>query len=258
MNRINKLFAEKEQDILSVYFTAGYPAIDSTREVLLELVKNGVDIIEIGMPFSDPIADGPVIQKSSLQALNNGMTLKKLFEQLKDIRNEIDIPLIAMGYLNPVLQFGLEKFCQHCKDVGIDGLILPDLPVDLYLEEYKDIFQQYGLHNIFLVTPLTSEERVRLIDQETSGFIYLVSSASTTGARKDIQENQIRYFERINAMKLSNPTLIGFGISNHETFSRACKYAHGAIIGSAFIHALDEGEKSLKEKIQRFVKSIKT
>jgi len=256
MNRINKLFQNKAGNILSVYFTAGYPRLENTAEIITELEKNGVDLIEVGMPFSDPIADGPVIQQSSQRALENGMSIKILFEQLKDIRKNVQIPLVAMGYLNPVMQYGLEAFCKKCKEIGIDGLILPDLPLDLYLEEFKPLFEKYGLHNIFLVTPQTSEERIRLIDKETSGFIYLVSSSSTTGARKDIQDKQITYFERIRAMGLKNPLIIGFGISNYETFNTACRYAHGAIVGSAFVKALEEEDKPVAQRVKNMTASL--
>ncbi|MCW0481687.1 tryptophan synthase subunit alpha [Gaoshiqia sediminis] len=254
-NRINQLFQDKKENILSVYFTAGYPKLDDTVTIIENLVENGVDLIEIGMPFSDPVADGPVIQHSSLVALHNGMTIKKLFEQLKDIRDKVNIPLILMGYLNPVVQFGVENFCQKCAEVGIDGLILPDLPLNEYQEEYQPLFEKYNLHNILLITPQTSEMRLRQIDEASSGFIYMVSSSSTTGVKNNVSDFHQDYFERIRQMELKNPRLIGFGISNRETFENACKYAQGAIIGSAFVKALD-GELTLEEKISNFVKSI--
>lgn len=257
MNRINKLFQEKKNGILSVYFTAGYPDLDDTVPVIQELVKNGVDLIEIGMPFSDPVADGPVIQHSSLIALQNGMCIRKLFEQLENIRQTVDIPLILMGYINPVLQYGVEAFCQKCSEIGIDGLIIPDLPLDVYQEEYKTIFEAGKLHNIFLITPQTSEKRMRMIDDLSSGFIYMVSSNATTGAKSEVSEFQKQYFERVNALNLKNPRMIGFGISNVETFANACQYAHGAIIGSAFVKAL-EGSEPLGKKIAGFVQSIVT
>ena len=257
MNRINKLFKEKKERILSVYFTAGYPELNDTQTIIHELVKNGVDLIEIGMPFSDPVADGPVIQHSSLIALRNGMSIRKLFEQLEDIRMTIVIPLILMGYINPVLQFGVAAFCQKCKEIGIDGLIIPDLPLDIYQEEFQSIFEANQLHNIFLITPQTSDERLMLIDKVSSGFIYMVSSNSTTGAKTSVSDFQKQYFERINSVSLKNPRLIGFGISNAETFNNACQYASGAIIGSAFVKAL-EGPESPENKISRFIHSIET
>lgn len=254
-NRINKLFQEKNEQILSVYFTAGYPELNSTNTIIQELVKNGVDLIEIGMPFSDPVADGPVIQHSSLIALQNGMSIRKLFEQLTDIRQSVHIPLILMGYINPVLQYGVEAFCKKCNEIGIDGLIIPDLPLDVYQEEFKTILKANNLHNIFLITPQTSDERLRLIDELSSGFIYMVSSNSTTGAKTNVSDFQKKYFERIMTSGLKNPRLIGFGISNAETFKNACQFASGAIIGSAFVNAL-EGTGPLDQKISSFINSI--
>lgn len=254
-NRINKLFQEKKERVLSVYFTAGYPNLEDTVPVIHELVKNGVDLIEIGMPFSDPVADGPVIQHSSLIALQNGMSIRKLFEQLKDIRQSVDIPLILMGYINPVLQYGVEAFCRKCSEIGVDGLIIPDLPLNIYEEEYKAIFEANNLHSIFLITPQTSEERIRIIDEASSGFIYMVSSNATTGAKTSISDFQKSYFERVNSLTLNNPRLIGFGISNAETFENACQYSSGAIIGSAFVKAL-EGHKSLEQNISDFINTI--
>ena len=254
-NRINKLFQDKKERILSVYFTAGYPNLEDTVPMIQELVKNGVDLIEIGMPFSDPVADGPVIQHSSLIALQNGMSIRKLFDQLKDIRQSVDIPLILMGYINPVLQYGVEAFCKKCNEVGIDGLIIPDLPLSVYQEEYKASFEANNLHPIFLITPQTSDERIRLIDEASSGFIYMVSSNATTGAQASVSDFQKRYFERINSLTLKSQRLIGFGISNAETFENACRYANGAIIGSAFVKAL-EGSDSLEHKVSGFINSI--
>ena len=254
-NRINQLFQNKKENILSVYFTAGYPELNDTVTIIQNLVKNGVDLIEIGMPFSDPVADGPVIQNSSTKALKNGMSIKLLFEQLTNIRESVDIPLILMGYLNPVMQFGIDKFCQKCQEVGIDGLILPDLPLGVYEEEFKALFQQYGLHNILLITPQTSDRRIQQIDEASEGFIYMVSSSSTTGAKDKVSDFHADYFDRVNKLNLKNPRLIGFGISNHETFQNACKYASGAIIGSAFVKALDQ-EVTLEERISGFVKSV--
>ncbi len=254
-NRINKLFQEKKERVLSVYFTAGYPKLGDTVPVIQELVKNGVDLIEIGMPFSDPVADGPVIQHSSLVSLQNGMSIRKLFDQLKDIRQTVDIPLILMGYINPVLQYGVEAFCKKCNETGIDGLIIPDLPLDVYNEEFKSVFEAYNLHNIFLITPQTNDARLRVIDEVSSGFIYMVSSNSTTGAKSSVSDFQKSYFERINTAGLKNPRLIGFGISNAETFGNACQYASGAIIGSAFVKAL-EGPETIEQKVSDFINSI--
>lgn len=256
-NRINILFQTKKERILSVYFTAGYPTLDDTVPTIQELVKNGVDLIEIGMPFSDPVADGPVIQHSSLVALQNGMSIRKLFEQLENIRQTVEVPLILMGYINPVLQYGVEAFCLKCSEVGIDGLIIPDLPMDVYQEEFKAVFEANGLHNIFLITPQTSEERLRLIDNVSSGFIYMVSSNSTTGAKTTVSDFQKQYFERVKSMQLKNPCVIGFGISSAETFDNACQYASGAIIGSAFVKAL-EGSGTISNKVKQFINSIIT
>jgi tryptophan synthase alpha chain len=256
-NRINKLFQEKKERILSIYFTAGYPNLDDTVPMIQELVKNGVDLIEIGMPFSDPVADGPVIQHSSLIALQNGMSIRKLFDQMKDIRQSVDIPLILMGYINPVLQYGVEAFCKKCNEIGIDGLIIPDLPMNVYEDEFKSVFEANNLHNIFLITPQTSDDRLKVIDEASSGFIYMVSSNATTGAKTSVSEFQKQYFERVNSMSFKNPRLIGFGISNAETFENACQYASGAIIGSAFVRVL-EGNEPLELKVSQFIKSIAT
>jgi len=256
-NRINKLFQEKKEGILSVYFTAGYPELNDTQTIIQELVKNGVDLIEIGMPFSDPVADGPVIQHSSITALQNGMSIRKLFGQLDNIRQSVDVPLIMMGYLNPVLQYGVEAFCQKCNEIGIDGLIIPDLPLDVYEVEFKPVFEANNLHNIFLITPQTSDDRLRKIDEVSTGFIYMVSSNSTTGAKTSVSDFQKQYFERINSIGLKNPRLIGFGISNAETFANSCQYAHGAIIGSAFVKAL-EGPDPLAQKVSGFINTIVT
>jgi len=256
-NRINKLFQEKKGQVLSVYFTAGYPNPEDTVPVIQELVKNGVDLIEIGMPFSDPVADGPVIQHSSLISLQHGMSIRKLFDQLKDIRKSVDIPLILMGYINPVLQYGVEAFCRKCNEIGIDGLIIPDLPMDVYETEFKSVFEANNLHNIFLITPQTSDERLHKIDEVSTGFIYMVSSNSTTGAKTSVSDFQKLYFERINSLSLKNRRLIGFGISNAETFANACQYASGAIIGSAFVKAL-EGPNTIEQKVSAFINTIVT
>ena len=255
MNRINQLFKTKTEHILSVYFTAGFPKLNDTVEIIQELENNGVDLIEIGIPFSDPTADGPTIQHSSEVALKNGMSLKLLFEQLKEIRKTVKIPLILMGYINPVLQFGVKEFCEKCNEIGIDGAILPDLPLDEFEQHYKNWFVKNNLHNILLITPQTSEKRIRQIDEGSEGFIYMVSSASTTGAGKKVEDFHQDYFERIQQMDLKNPRIIGFGISDHDTFTNACKYASGAIIGSAFVKSFDE-KLTIKESISSFVNQI--
>jgi tryptophan synthase alpha chain len=252
MNRIHQKLNE-DKKLLSIYFTAGYPNLDDTVSIIQNLEKSGVDMIEIGLPFSDPLADGPTIQASSTQALKNGMTTEVLFKQLKDIRKTVSIPLIIMGYFNPMLQYGVEAFCKKCQEIGIDGLILPDLPVDVYNDEYKSTFEKYGLINVFLITPQTSEERIRFIDSVSNEFIYMVSSASTTGAQSGYGEEQTNYFKRISKMNLKNPQIVGFGISNNETFTQATTHTKGAIIGSAFIKHLT---KNGIDKIDSFVKSI--
>ncbi|RDV14798.1 tryptophan synthase subunit alpha [Pontibacter diazotrophicus] len=255
-NRIKSLFEQKPQGLLSVYFTAGYPNLEDTVPIILELEKNGVDLIEVGMPFSDPLADGPTIQQSSDIALRNGMTIPKLFEQLKDIRQQTQIPLVLMGYLNPVMQYGVERFCQKAQEVGIDGIILPDLPLSDYVREYKQMFEQHNLSKIFLVTPQTPEKRIREIDSHTNGFVYMVSSASTTGSTNGKAVANTDYFQRVRQMELRNPSLIGFGIHDNDTFSQACQHAKGAIIGSAFIKALAQ-EGSLQENIESFIQRIR-
>lgn len=256
MNRIDRLFEEKREQILSVYITAGYPDLEDTPTLLEILQNNGVDMVEIGIPFSDPLADGPVIQLSSHHALQNGMNLELLFAQLTGIRARINIPLILMGYLNPVLQMGVENFLSKCVDVGIDGVILPDLPPDEYEVHYRDLFQQHGIYHALLITPHTSDERIRKIAQLSQGFLYLVADASTTGAKSAIGQHQVDYFQRINNMHLPLPGMIGFGISNQQTFETACSHAAGAIIGSAFIQALGE-EGALEEKVVTFIGSIR-
>lgn len=256
MNRINKLFKNKNKDILSVYYTAGFPKLTDTFSIANDLEASGVDMIEIGIPFSDPVADGPTIQESNTIALDNGMTLKLLFEQLVDLRKSNQIPVILMGYVNPILQYGLEDFCKACQKVGVDGLIVPDLPMAEYLRTYKSLFEKYGLRNVFLISPQTTDERIQQIDNNTDAFIYMVSSAGTTGAKDEFNDMQVNYFQRIESMKLKNPKLIGFGISNSKTFDQATKNGQGAIIGSAFIKAIAESE-DLKKDIEHFVKSIK-
>lgn len=237
MNRINQLFETKTSRMLSVYFTAGFPHLEDTTQILKALQEKGVDLVEIGIPFSDPMADGLVIQESGHQALKNGMNLRLLFQQLTDIRQTIHLPLVMMGYLNPVMQFGFREFCAECHRVGVDGMIIPDLPMDDYLQEYKAIADEYGLKFIFLITPETSDERIRLIDESTDGFIYMVSSAAVTGAQHSFDAREA-YFQRIRDMKLRNPRLIGFGVSNKATLEMVNRYASGAIVGSAFIKNL--------------------
>lgn len=261
MNRIVNLFNTKPtsqpgEGLLNVYFTAGFPELNDTRKVLTALQEGGADLVEIGMPYSDPVADGETIQKSNERALDNGMTVKLLFDQLQDMRQTLTIPVLLMGYINPVMQFGIENFCKRCAEVGVDGLILPDMPMDVYLNEYKSIFDAYGILNIFLVTPQTSESRIRQIDQASEGFIYTVSSASVTGSKSGVSTDMESYFNRINAMNLKNPRLIGFGIKDNATYVKACTYAQGAIIGSAFIRVLEE-TKDLENDIRHFVQEIK-
>lgn len=255
MNRIEKLFQEKKSNVLTIYCTAGFPEKEATIKILEALENSGVDLIEIGMPFSDPLADGETIQKSSEIALRNGMTIQVLFEQLQNIRQKISVPLVLMGYLNPVLQFGIENFCKKCAEVGIDGLILPDLPLQEYEEQYKSLFEKYNLYPIFLITPQTSEARIKKIDSLSKGFIYMVSQASTTGTKSGISDEQEAYFQRIKAMQLQNPLQIGFGISDADSFRKACKYTQGAIIGSAFIKYIQE-RKDIGEAVSEFVSNI--
>ncbi len=240
MNRINQLFLNPSSKILSIYFCAGAPRLDNTAQVIRSLAAHGISMIEIGVPFSDPLADGPVIQNAATKALRNGMSVKLLFSQLQDIRRDVDIPLILMGYLNPLLAYGFEAFCRKCVEVGVDGMIIPDLPFKDYIEIYKPIADSYGLRIIMLITPETSEDRIRFIDDNTDGFIYMVSSAATTGAQKSFDEAKQAYFHRIDAMHLRNPRLIGFGISNRQTLTSAQENAAGAIIGSKFVTLLDE------------------
>lgn len=256
MNRIDQLLQQKKENILSVYFTAGYPELNDTITVIKALEKEGVDLIEIGVPFSDPMADGPVIQASGAKALQNGMSVKTLFTQLSGIRPTVSIPLVLMGYLNPIMQFGFDHYCEEAARCGIDGLIIPDLPFAEYLESYKPIADRHGLYVIMLITPETSEERIRLIDEHTSGFIYMVSSASVTGAKSAFSDVSIDYFRRVNAMQLKNPRLIGFGISNRETFDAACREASGAIIGSRFISLLGS-EDSIDEAAKKLTDAIR-
>jgi tryptophan synthase alpha chain len=256
MNRITEVFQSAQGPILNVYTTAGYPNFGDTMEVLESLQAGGVDIIEIGMPYSDPVADGETIQQSNQAALDQGMTVAKLFEQLAHMRSTIHVPVLLMGYINPVLQFGVERFCQKCQEVGVDGLILPDLPMAEYERMYKSIFERYGLFNIFLITPQTSDERIRQIDSVSEGFIYMVSSASTTGAKTGISSDQEVYFKRIDGMALKNPRLVGFGISDRASFLKASTGASGAIIGSAFVKLVGQA-KDIRSEVVAFVKGIK-
>ena len=241
MNKINKLFSEnKDQKLLSLYFCAGSPTLDGTADVIRTMQRRGISMVEVGIPFSDPMADGPVIQDAATTALKNGMTLRKLFAQLKDIKTEVQIPLVLMGYLNPIMQYGIEQFCQSCVDSGVSGAIIPDLPFKDYQEIVKPVADKYDLRIIMLITPETSEERIRFIDEHTDGFIYMVSSAAITGAQKSFDDAKQEYFRRINQMNLRNPRMIGFGISNKQTLKAAQDNAAGAIIGSKFVTLLSE------------------
>lgn len=250
-NRIKEMM-QADKKILSIYFTAGFPELEDTRTILRELQQHGADLVEIGLPFSDPLADGPTIQESSTRALKNGMSTSKLFEQLRGVRDEITIPLIIMGYFNPILQYGVEDFCRQCKETGIDGLILPDLPLEEYQKHYRTLFEKYGLSMIFLITPQTSESRIRQLDKASGGFLYMVSTASTTGSGKGFGPGELDYFKRVASMGLKNPTITGFGIKDAETFDQATEYASGAIIGSAFIRQLEhKGPSGTAEFIKR-------
>jgi len=255
-NRINKLLAAKPKNILSVYYTAGFPKLNDTVSIAKSLEDAGADIIEIGIPFSDPVADGPVIQASNKVALDNGMNLKLLIEQVSEIRKQVKLPIILMGYINPVLQYGIEKFCKDASSAGVDGVILPDLPLFEYETEYKTLFEQHGLKNIFLISPTTSEDRIQKIDDASNSFIYAVSASSTTGAKNGFSLEQEDYFKRLQTLKLKNPFLIGFGISNNETFKKASDYSAGAIVGSAFIRLLSQ-VKDVNKEVKDFVLAIK-
>jgi len=255
MNRLNKLFESKKDNLLSIYFTAGYPELNTTLGIAEALEKAGVDFLEIGFPYSDPVADGPTIQHSSEKALENGMNLNQLFEELKDLRKRVSIPILLMGYVNPMVQYGIERFCKKAAEVGVDGVIVPDLPMYEYETLYSKYFTDNGLSNIFLVTPQTSEERVRKIDNLTNSFIYLLSSSSITGKNLRVSNAIEDYYKRIRAMQLKNPAVIGFGISNNETFTKACEYARGAIVGSAFVKFL--ATENYLEKIPEFVNAIR-
>lgn len=253
MNRIQKKLKE-EKKILSVYFTAGFPRLNDTQKIISKLEKHNVDLIEVGIPFSDPLADGETIQKSSKKAIENGMTIHKLFSQLKDLRKTVKIPIILMGYLNPILQYGIEKFCIKSKEIGIDGLIIPDLPIEIFIEEYKDLFNKNDLFNIFLITPQTSKERIKLIDKNSKGFIYMVSSSSITGSKRHLEDVSFEYFDKISKMNLNNPSIVGFGISNRKTYKKVIENCKGAIIGSAFINFI---EQNGLEEIDKFIKKFK-
>lgn len=259
MNRINKVLStagnrEGQRKLLSIYFTAGFPNLEDTVPVIEKLQESGVDMLEIGLPFSDPLADGPTIQESSTRALENGMTTDVLFKQLENIRETVDIPLLIMGYFNPMMQYGIEAFCKKCQEIGIDGLIIPDLPVDVYNDQFRQIFEKHDLINVFLITPQTSDERIRFIDEISNGFIYMVSSASTTGAKNSFGSEQNDYFKRISNMNLRSPQIVGFGISNRDTFNQATQKTSGAIIGSAFVKFIDENRV---DRLPQFIKGIR-
>jgi tryptophan synthase alpha chain len=255
-NRIDKLFAEKGEKILSIYMTAGFPSLEDTSRILETLEQSGADMVEIGIPFSDPLADGPVIQNSSQVALSNGMSLELLFSQLETIRQRVQMPLLLMGYLNPILRFGMEAFLERCTRVGIDGVIIPDLPPDEYEATYLKKFQKNGVHHVLLITPHTDQERIDKIARLSGGFLYMVADSSTTGARTAVKDHQLEYFRRIQSMQLNIPRLVGFGISDQKAFLAACSFANGAIIGSAFIRMLEE-EGFSEEKIAEFIQKIR-
>ena len=255
MNRLQKLFSNKNNNLLSIYFTAGYPELNTTVDIAEALEKAGADFLEIGFPYSDPVADGPVIQHSSEKALENGMTLNVLFEQLKELRKRVTIPVMLMGYFNPIVQYGIERFCKTAAELGVDGIIVPDLPIYEYENMYAKYFIAHNLSNIFMVTPQTSEERIRKIDKLSNSFIYLLSSSTITGVSLNVSANIEGYYKRIKAMELTNPTIIGFGITNNDNFSKACAYASGAIVGTAFVRFLDQ--ENYLEKIPGFIRSIR-
>ncbi len=257
MNRLKQKFSNKKENLLTVYFTAGYPDLSDTGIIIKELEAAGADIVEVGMPFSDPVADGPTIQASNQKALKNGMSIQLLLKQLEAIRDEVKIPILLMGYINPVWKFGVEHFMAACEESGVSGLILPDIPLDEFRKDYQLLYEKHHLSSVFLITPQTSDERIREYDDACTGFIYMVSSASTTGANKAIdEEKQLAYFNRVKNLGLKNPTQIGFNIKDKASFDRACRYANGGIIGSAFIKKISE-EGDLKAKVRDFVKSIR-
>ena len=256
MNKINQLFSSRgDQKLLSLYFCAGAPTLDGTAEVIKTMQRRGIHMIEVGIPFSDPMADGPVIQDAATKSLRNGMSLRTLFSQLQAIKDEVSIPLILMGYLNPIMQYGIEQFCQSCVEAGVSGMIIPDLPFQDYLDDIKPVADRYDLRVIMLITPETTEERIRFIDEHTDGFIYMVSSAATTGTQQSFDEQKQAYFRRINAMNLRNPRMIGFGISNRQTLQSACNNAAGAIIGSKFVTLLDE-EQDADRALNRLFEAL--
>lgn len=254
-NRLTQLFEKKSKDLLNIYFTAGFPMKEDTLLIIKALDEAGVDMIEIGMPYSDPLADGPTIQMSNIVALDGGMSMKALFQQLESLRKVSSIPVLLMGYLNPVMQYGVENFCKKASECGVDGVIIPDLPLDEYIEKYKELFERNNLSNVFLVTPHTSESRIKMIDENTQGFVYIVSTDSTTGSAKGI-EGAAPYFKQVEACNLKNPRMIGFNVKDNASYSFACKHANGAIIGSAFINAIKDS-KNLKEDISKFVKMVR-
>lgn len=255
-NRINELFTRKSKDILSIYFTAGYPQLEDTMTVISELENHGIDMIELGVPFSAPVADGPVIQESSKQALANGMSLSLLFDQLVDLRKTVKLPIVLMSYFNPIARFGFEKLCQKCKEVGIDGLIVPDLPFSLYTSKYKKVMDSFDLRMTMLITPETADERMIQIDEQTNSFLYMVSSNAITGAQESFEAKKVAYFQRVNALPLKNPKLIGFGISNKETLQTAFDNSSGAIIGSKFVSLL-RSSKSIKDAVENLLQDLK-
>jgi tryptophan synthase alpha chain len=255
-NRLAETFAQHTRSILSIYFTAGYPSLHDTVSIIRILQAQGVDMIEIGIPFSDPVADGPVIQQSSECALRNGMTLSLLFEQLQDIRTTVDIPLILMGYCNTMLQYGVEAFLQKCVAIGIDGVILPDLPLEVFQDEYAELFTRYGIAMIFLIAPQTSPERIRSIDAVSTGFLYAVSSSAITGSALSANAERTAYLQRLKDMQLRNPLMVGFGIHDKESFDDVCQYAHGGIIGTAFINALQSSD-TIEQDVTEFVHTIR-
>jgi len=257
MNKINSLFANRgDKKLLSLYFCAGAPTLNATCDVILTMQRRGIDMIEVGVPFSDPMADGPVIQDAATKALRNGMNLKTLFAQLQSIKEQVQIPLILMGYLNPIMQYGIDHFCQSCVESGVSGMIIPDLPFKDYQDVVKPVADRYDLRVIMLITPETSEERIRFIDDNTDGFIYMVSSAAITGAQKSFDEAKQDYFRRINAMNLRNPRMIGFGISNKQTLQSAQQNAAGAIIGSKFVTLLDEEKGNADKALDRLFEAL--
>ena len=255
MNRINRLLSEKD-NILSIYFTAGYPGLDDTRVIIESLEQEGADLIEIGVPFSDPVADGPTIQNSNTKALENGMSVELLFSQLEDIRPKVSLPLIMMSSLNPIIQFGFERFCQRCKEVDVDGLIIPDLPVEEYIDEYQETVEKYELRNIILITPASTDDRIGLIDECTNAFIYMVSSSATTGINKNFQSDFESFANRLKSMNLKNPLITGFGIHDRKSFEQVCAFSRGGIIGSAFVKAVS-GTGNVGTEIGTFMKQFR-